>query len=111
MYDDIGSIETSWGLYRVAGDNGRKDIIQFHYSASNDALYKESICLEEGDYEFSVYDSMANDICCKFGQGYYKVTSSNGDLIVEGGEFGASLSTSFALPFVTVHRNHEHNIG
>ena len=64
VYDDIGSIETSWGLYRVAGDNGRKDIIQFHYSASNDALYKESICLEEGDYEFSVYDSMANDICC-----------------------------------------------
>ena len=113
VYDDTETIETSWGLYKIAGDNGVKEMVKFHYSASDDISFNETICLEKGEYEFSIYDSMANGICCENGEGHYNVTitTSNGGLIVEGGQFGASESTLFSLPpFDTIHRHRKHRI-
>jgi len=46
---------------------------------------------------FTIYDSWGDGICCGIGFGYYKVFM-NDSLIVSGGDFGFSESTSFTIP-------------
>ena len=55
-------------------------------------------CLPSDCYTFTIYDSFGDGICCGFGQGSYSLTDGNGLVIVTGGEYGASESTSFCLP-------------
>ena len=77
-----------------------------HSTSEGDTSYSESICLEEGEYRFRIYDDWIYDdwptydgICCDHGEGSYNVTV-DGTLIVEGGEFGYAERTTFSLPFV-----------
>jgi len=57
-----------------------------------ETLRKESMCLEEGQYEVTIYDSRSSSC------GHYNVTSY-GALIVEGKRFGRLEKTSsFSLP-------------
>lgn len=59
---------------------------------------KQELCLPAGnDYVFTIYDVYQDGMCCKWGEGSYTVTS-NGQVIKQGGEFGASESTTFSLP-------------
>ena len=55
----------------------------------------EEFDLEEGGYTFTIFDSFGDGICCGFGEGSYSLTAGNGDVIVEGGDFGDSETTSF----------------
>eukprot|EP00580_Thalassiosira_gravida_P020003 CAMPEP_0201663322 /NCGR_PEP_ID=MMETSP0494-20130426/5163_1 /ASSEMBLY_ACC=CAM_ASM_000839 /TAXON_ID=420259 /ORGANISM="Thalassiosira gravida, Strain GMp14c1" /LENGTH=71 /DNA_ID=CAMNT_0048141893 /DNA_START=6 /DNA_END=221 /DNA_ORIENTATION=+ len=62
------------------------------------------MCLEEGQYEFTIYDSHGDGIFYGFDNdndsfvpAHYNVTSY-GELIVEGAEFDNSEATSFSLP-------------
>ena len=56
----------------------------------------QSICLQEGSYQFTVYDSVGDGI---FDPGSYNVTSY-GEIIKEGGEFVSNETTVFSIPFV-----------
>ena len=92
IYDD-NPHESSWELIRK-DDN---KLIQSHEGWHGDKMYTDSICLEEGQYEFTIKDKASDGICCGLeGDGYYKLTS-NGKLIAEGGEFEASETTSFSI--------------
>ena len=71
------------------------------YIGTNDdanMLQKESMCLEEGQYEFTIYDSYGDGLL--FFSGHYNVTSY-GELIVEGADFDNSEATSFSIPLPT----------
>jgi len=57
-------------------------------------LRKESMRLEEGQYQFTIYDSFGDGF---YGDGHYNVTSC-GVLIVEGGVRQIE-ATTFSLPF------------
>ena len=59
------------------------------------------LCLQEGEYEFTIKDMAGDGICCGVTQRYgsYNVTT-NGMLIAEGGDFNSSESTSFSLPML-----------
>ena len=88
-------MDTSYALY--AGDDG---LIQSYSETDwNATSHVESICLQEGDYRFVIYDSWQNGICCGSGQGAYNVTS-NGALIKAGGEFERTDTTLFSIPYV-----------
>ena len=40
-------------------------------------------------YKFAIYDTFGNGICCEDGDGYYKIISSNGNVVVDGrGDYG-----------------------
>jgi len=77
------------------------------YSGTDDdanTLRKESMCLEEGQYEFTIYDSYGDGLLIDdvyydniYVPAHYNVTSY-GELIVEGAEFDHSEATSFSLP-------------
>ena len=59
------------------------------------------LCLQEGEYEFTIKDMAGDGICCGVAPRYgnYNVTT-NGMLIAEGGDFNSSESTSFSLPML-----------
>ena len=97
VYDQYPS-ETSWNIQQIndSGDN----VVLKTVSGTFDDKYKartESICLEgEQTYQFTINDSARDGI---FIPGYYNVTS-DGNLIVQGREFGLGEATSFSIPFI-----------
>ena len=100
-YDDKPE-ETYWRLGRVVnhGWSVRVEFVNSHRASEGDTSYSESICLEEGEYLFRIFDDWPGDgICCDHGEGSYNVTV-DGTLIVEGGEFPWYEETVFSLPFV-----------
>ena len=56
-----------------------------------------NFCPGEGCFTFSIYDAFGDGICCAFGTGSYSLVTIDGDILVEGGEFGVSEQTVFCL--------------
>jgi len=88
---------------RVANGDGLGTVVATNpeYSGGNVFFggyeYKHDLCLKEGLYQFTIYDSTGNGICCVIIRGYYKV-QLDGETIVEGGDFGYKETTTFSLP-------------
>lgn len=55
-----------------------------------------SITVPEGCYDFIIYDSYGDGICCSYGSGSYTLRNGN-NVIVSGGSFGSGESTSFCV--------------
>ena len=98
VYDNYPK-ETSWEL--KINQTEREYLVLKSYSAADgDTVYTDSVCLrDEGNYTFAIYDEGADGICCDYGEGHYNITSSNGVLIAEGGEFDASEVVQFSVPY------------
>jgi len=97
VFDDYPE-ETSWQLQKM-NDSSDYDLLKTFNGTYDDAtqLQKESMCLEgEQTYQFTIYDSYGDGMNAP---GHYNVTS-NGNLIVQGGEFGHGEITSFSIPFI-----------
>ncbi|PCJ79979.1 MAG: hypothetical protein COA49_10180 [Bacteroidetes bacterium] len=52
-------------------------------------LESTTLCVGDGCYTFSIFDSFGDGICCAFGTGSYELLS-NGSLLASGGQFLAS---------------------
>ncbi|WNB18466.1 T9SS type A sorting domain-containing protein [Marivirga arenosa] len=89
--DDFGS-ETTWEL-SLNGEIVQKDSITYN----DNTEYIESFDFGDGNYEFTIYDSQDDGICCQFGTGSFTLTDSNGAEILTGSDFGSSLSASFCV--------------
>ena len=62
---------------------------------TSDIVVNELICLVDGCYEFTIFDSAGDGICCGiFGDGFYTVTDDTGIILAEGGDFTFSETTS-----------------
>lgn len=89
--------ETSWELYTditttptlIASGSGYDDL--------DDQSIQQRLCIDNGDFGFVIYDVYSDGMCCSFGQGSYSLTV-NGEVIHQGGSFGASEVTTFSLP-------------
>lgn len=62
------------------------------------SYYTDEICLEDGEYNFTIYDSYGDGICCIGGDGYYSI-SLDGIVIAKGGDFGTNETVSFSIPY------------
>lgn len=64
------------------------------------------VCVEEGEYEFTIYDEFEDGICCAHGDGYYKLlTLDENDtwrLLVAGAQFGKEVRHNFVIDKDTV---------
>jgi len=56
-----------------------------------------TICLAPGCYDFNIFDSYGDGLCCAYGNGSYSVTNPNGQVVASGGQFTLSESTNFCL--------------
>lgn len=89
---DTYGYETSWELI----SNNTGEVVAQGGNYGNNQTITQNFELTNGCYIFTIYDQYADGICCNFGQGSYTLTSGS-DVIVTGGVFGASESTSFAI--------------
>jgi thiol-disulfide isomerase/thioredoxin len=67
------------------------------YTETNYAYLFEIALPKDDCYEFSIYDSYGDGICCAEGNGYYRLKDSNGIILLEGGDFESIESTPFSL--------------
>ena len=91
--------ETSWQIQKIinSGDNIVLLTTFNGTSGEENKLRNESMCLEgEQTYRLAVYDEFGDGFIAP---GHYNMTS-NGVLIVQGGEFGLAQMTTFSIPFV-----------
>lgn len=54
-------------------------------------------CLNDGCYDFIIYDSYGDGICCAYGNGSYLLEDASGNTLASGGSFGSSETTNFCL--------------
>jgi len=85
-------VETSWQLVNQSGTVVQSisagDLTQANTS------YTWSICPSSTDcYNFIIYDTYGDGICCNWGNGSYSV-SYNGTVVASGGSFASSETTS-----------------
>jgi hypothetical protein len=81
--------ETSWELY-----DDKLDVIVATGSGYTGGATNENYCvISTHCYEFTIYDSYGDGICCSYGSGSYSVTYF-GDEVASGGNFTSSESTS-----------------
>ena len=78
--------------------------VKSHAGAPGDTSHTEQIWIPEGLYKFTITDTWNDGICCIEGNGSYKITTANGTLIAEGGEFETSKS-HMCLQFLSLLRN------
>lgn len=67
-----------------------------------DAVYTHELPLPaDGCYEFVIYDSYGDGICCVEGDGYFKLKDANGNIILQGGEFKEEDHQPFSIAGTT----------
>lgn len=81
--------ETSWD---VKDANGK--VVASKNTFASSATDIEEVDLASGCYTFTIYDKYKDGICCKYGNGSYKV-ELGGRQIATGGEFGEFEATEF----------------
>lgn len=79
--DASGSVVASGGTYGSQPDGSTVNI---------------DVCLVDGCYDFTIFDSYGDGICCGYGNGSYTVTS-NGNVLASGGAFNNSETTNFCF--------------
>ena len=84
--------ETTWSLTDTAGTV----MASGGPYAEIGVEFVTSLCLDEGCYTFTINDSFGDGVCCAFGNGAYTVTSQ-GEVLVAGGEFAATESVQVCL--------------
>ena len=58
----------------------------------------ENMCLPDGCFNFIIYDSYGDGICCSYGNGSYQlINTDNNTVLAAGGNFGSSELTPFCL--------------
>ncbi len=100
MTDDYGE-DTIWALVDedenpLAGNidinSGTIDWL------SSNQLYAYTIPVVNGQcYSLGILDLAGDGLCCDYGEGYYRVETSNGTVIAEGGEFSQQVMHPFRV--------------
>jgi hypothetical protein len=74
---------------------------------ANQVVFDEDIILPaSGCFTFNIYDSYGDGICCTYGSGYFEITDSEDEMLVEGGEFQSETNAAFkALELVSIDEN------
>jgi len=89
---DLWGTETSWTLRNT--DTSTEVLSGGPYENEEQTIV-ENGCINDGCYEFRIFDSFGDGICCAFGNGSYEIIV---DGVVEessDGEFGSSETTTF----------------
>ena len=103
---DVFPYETSWWL--VEGDlkafeNKKPKFIGKSPSYDDFDRYstaEHTFCLADGQYSFMIFDAEGNGVCCKSGDGSYKLTyGENSEVFAKGGRFGFFDIVVFEVPF------------
>ncbi|MFT4524526.1 MAG: lysyl endopeptidase [Bacteroidia bacterium] len=93
---DAQPTQTSWDLF---DDMSNVVLSSDPYTAAT-TTHHQILCLPDGCYEFTIYDSGGNGICCNVGSGLYVLDAPSGEPMIGGGNFDSEETQGFCLPFV-----------
>jgi len=86
--------ETSWD---VRDGSGNVVASGSGYSGAGSTVV-ENFCVPDGCFDFTIYDSYGDGICCGYGNGSYVLTEdASGSTLASGGQFGSSETTNFCV--------------
>ncbi len=98
VFTDQYGGETSWEIYDPNLPAGPAVVAASPGGYFGNNLFNSMVILPPGDYEFVIYDSFGDGICCGFGEGWFSLTNNCGlDTAVY--DFGGSELT---IPFTLV---------
>ena len=62
-------------------------------------LHQEKVTVAKGEcVKFVIKDAVGNGICCQYGEGYYQIKDSNGNVLIDGdGDFGSEASVLLSV--------------
>ncbi len=85
LTDSYGA-ETSWSINDASGA-----AVASGDGYGDNTVYNETVSLPSiGCFTFTINDSYGDGICCSYGEGYYKLTDDQGNVLMQGGEFSDS---------------------
>ncbi|MEL6969138.1 MAG: M43 family zinc metalloprotease [Bacteroidota bacterium] len=84
--------ETTWQIT----DAGGAVVASGGPYGSTGTLFTSNECLDDGCYDFTIFDSYGDGICCAYGNGSYSVTV-DGQTVTSGGAFASSETTNFCI--------------
>jgi hypothetical protein len=88
--------ETSWEFREVGGAVLYSD--SYNEGSDDNTTFIETFNVElDNCYEFELFDSYGDGICCQYGEGEYTLSTSSGEVIFEGGEFTDSEVTQMSI--------------
>jgi len=93
-FDDYAS-ETSWTLTDASG-NTLYSGGSYKDQASGSTI-TETFCLVDGCFDFNIFDSYGDGICCAYGNGSYAITDDSGTVLASGGTFGSSETKNICI--------------
>lgn len=97
VLDDYAT-ENTWEITNAAGtvlaEGGNYD------KAIAGTIIRDTLCLPDGCYTLTVYDTYGDGMCCEYGPGAYSLSDVAGNILGEGGEFTTEEASEFCLPYV-----------
>ncbi len=95
VLDDFG-METTWELRNEAGQRFGRGGPYPKKQAGR--VVRDTICVPDGCYEFTIRDSDFDGICCDHGAGNFMLTDTAGNVLGNGGAFDTLQVIDFCLP-------------
>lgn len=87
--------ETNW---EIKDSNNNILFSGGSYNSSNaNTLLSEVICLPYDCYNFTIFDTGNDGICCDFGNGYFQIVDASGQLLFNGSNFESNEINSFCI--------------
>lgn len=98
---DNGPSEVTWAIINSAGET----VASGGPYTETGTMYTEDILIEEDDcYDFFIYDSGGNGLCCGNGAGFFRLAPPSGSpVLAQGTQFGYELSAQFEVNTVGVN--------
>ena len=78
VFTDQYGNETSWEIYDPNLPSGPAVVAASPGGYFGNNLFNSMVILPPGDYEFVIYDSFGDGICCGFGEGWFSLTNNCG---------------------------------
>jgi lysyl endopeptidase len=97
LLTDNWAEETSWEL-RDAGGTVLYSDGPYQQGTDDNTIFNYDFDVVQGEcYFFEIFDTAGDGICCGFGLGNYTLTTDDGTVIIDGGEFGSSETTEIGI--------------